>query len=69
MLQVMRYVTLARQSSNHRSSEFGVGRAGGAASVRSASRGEMCSKSVNVQFRPLGGGCRSGVERMIVRVV
>ena len=34
-----------------------------------ASRGEMWSQSVYFQFRPLGGGFRSGVERMIVRAV
>ena len=41
VLEVMRCVILARQSSNNRSSECGVGRAGGVASVRSASSGEM----------------------------
>jgi len=69
VLELMRCVILARESSNHRWSEFGVGRGGGAASVTSASRGEMWSQSVNFQFRPLGGGFRSGVERMIERAV
>jgi len=41
VLEVMRCVILARQSSNQRSSECGVGRAGGVDSVRSASSGEM----------------------------
>ena len=69
VLEVMRCVILARQSSNHRSSECGVGREGGVASVRSASNGEMRSQSVYFQLRPLGGGFRSRVERMIVRGV
>jgi len=41
VLEVMRCVILEREPSNQRSSEFGVGRAGGAVSVRSVSRGEM----------------------------
>ena len=69
VLEVMRWVILVRESSNHRSSEFGVGRAGRAVSVRSLSRGEMRSQSVSFQLRPLGGGFRSGVERMIERAV
>jgi len=60
---------LARQSSNHRSSESGVGRVEGVASVRSASTREMGSQSLYYQLRPLGGGFRSQVERMIVRAV
>ena len=46
---------------------YGVGRAGGAASIRSARRGEMRSQSVLFQFRPLWGGFRSGVEKTIDR--
>jgi len=69
VLEVMRCVILARESSNHRSSEIGVGRAGGAASVRLVSKGEMWSQSVSFQLRPLGGGFRSGVERTIERAV
>jgi len=60
---------LARLLSNLRSSVCGVGRAGGALSDKSASRDEMWSQSVYFKFRPLGGGFRSGVERMIVRAV
>ena len=60
---------LARLSSNQRSCVCGVGRAGGAVSDKSASRGEMWSQSVYFQFRPLGRGFRCGVEKVIVRVV
>ena len=69
VLEVMRCVILARLSSNQRSSVCGVGRAGGAVSDKSASRGETWSQSVYLQFRPLGGGFKSGVERTIVRAV
>jgi len=67
VLEVRRYVILARRSSNQRSSVLGVGRGGGAASDKPARRGEMRSQSMYFQLRPLGGGFRSGVERMIVR--
>jgi len=67
VLEVRRCLILARQLSNQRSTIRGVGRAGWAASEKPASRGEMWSQSVYFQFRLLGGGFRSGVERMMVR--
>jgi len=69
VLEVIRCVILARELSNPRSRLCGVVRAGGVASSNPARRGEMWSRSVYFQFRPLGGGFRSGVESTIERAM